>query len=256
MGKLKTQARVIFALMLREMTTRFGSSSGGYLWALLEPVGAIALLVVIFTQIAHTPPMGRSFALFYATGYLAFAFWNDIAAITARSVHVNRPLLAYPAVTPLDTILARFVLQALTGLCAAAVIFGATLAFFAEQARLDLSSLMAAFGFAALLGLGTGLLNALLFAMSKSWELAYGILSRPLFLVSCVFFSFASMPRFVQEVLWFNPIVHIVGLMRAGFYPVYDAAHVSPAYLGFLGLGMVAAGLFGLRRYPQRLVEA
>ena len=29
------QARVLFALLMREMTTRFGRSAGGYLWALI-----------------------------------------------------------------------------------------------------------------------------------------------------------------------------------------------------------------------------
>ena len=109
------QARVLFALLMREMTTRFGRSAGGYLWALVEPVGFIALLSLAFSQIAHSPPIGRSFPLFYATGYIAFSFYNDIAALTGRAVQVNRPLLNYPAVTALDTVLARFVLQSLTG---------------------------------------------------------------------------------------------------------------------------------------------
>ena len=36
--------RTILALMLREMSARYGRSPGGYLWALLEPLGAILIL--------------------------------------------------------------------------------------------------------------------------------------------------------------------------------------------------------------------
>ncbi|MHA1529656.1 MAG: ABC transporter permease [Alphaproteobacteria bacterium] len=246
---------MLFALLMREMTTRFGRSAGGYLWALIEPVGFIALLSLAFSQIAHSPPVGRSFPLFYATGYIAFSFYNDIAAITGRAVFVNRPLLNYPAVTALDTVLARFVLQSLTGLAVAALVFSGILAVFADQVRLQPAALLGAFALAGLLGLGVGLVNTTLFALSKSWELAYGVISRPLFLVSAVFFTFASLPAAAREVLWWNPLIHLVGLMRAGFYPVYDDSHVSVLYVLALGLGLVAAGLVLMLACANRLAE-
>lgn len=249
------QARVLFALLMREMTTRFGRSAAGYLWALIEPVGFIALLSLAFSQIAHSPPIGRSFPLFYATGYIAFSFYNDIASLTGRAVHVNRPLLSYPAVTALDTVLARFILQALTGLAVAALVFSGILAVFADQVHLQPVPLITAFALAGLLGLGVGLVNTTLFALSKSWELAYGVISRPLFLVSAVFFTFASLPAFVREVLWWNPVIHLVGLMRAGFYPIYDDSHVSGLYVLALSLGLVATGLALMLACANKLAE-
>lgn len=256
MHKLRQQGRVIFALMIREMTTRFGGSSFGYLWALIEPVGFVALLVAVFSQIAHSPPVGKSFALFYATGYMAFFLWNDIAAVTGRSVHVNKTLLMYPAVTPLDAVLARFLLQVLTGSLISVILFGGILAIFDDPVAIDLGAVLAAIGLAALLGLGVGLANIVLFAASKNWEVVWGIVSRPLFLVSCVFFSFDAMPRYVQEVLWWNPLVHLVGLMRAGFYPAYDASYVSVLYVAYIGLALSCFGLLAMRAWPHRLVEA
>jgi len=249
------QARVLFALLMREMTTRFDRSAGGYLWALIEPVGFIALLSLAFSQIAHSPPIGRSFPLFYATGYIAFSYYNDVASLTGRSVQVNRPLLSYPAVTALDTVLARFLLQTLTGLAVAAVVFSGILTVFADQVRLKPVPLITAFALAGLLGLGVGLVNTTLFALSKSWELAYGVISRPLFLVSGVFFTFASLPVFAREVLWWNPLIHLVGLMRAGFYPIYDDSHISVLYVLALALGLVVTGLTLMLACATRLAE-
>jgi capsular polysaccharide transport system permease protein len=246
---------VLFALLMREMTTRFGRSAGGYLWALIEPVGFIALLSLAFSQIAHSPPVGRSFPLFYATGYIAFSFYNDIAALTGRSVHVNRPLLNYPAVAALDTVLARFLLQVLTGLAVASLVFAGILAIFADPVHLKAVPLMLSFALGALLGLGVGLVNCSLFALSKSWELAYGVISRPLFLVSAVFFTFESLPAAAREVLWWNPLIHLVGLMRKGLYPTYDDAHVSVLYPLSLGLGTTALGLALMLACANRLVE-
>ena len=42
-------ARTIMALMLREMTTSYGRSPGGYVWAILEPVGAVAMITLVLS---------------------------------------------------------------------------------------------------------------------------------------------------------------------------------------------------------------
>ena len=62
--------RVLFALMVREMGTTFGRSWGGYFWAIAEPLGGILLLSLAFGLALRTPPLGSSFMLFYATGYI------------------------------------------------------------------------------------------------------------------------------------------------------------------------------------------
>ncbi|MEM9061898.1 MAG: ABC transporter permease [Pseudomonadota bacterium] len=253
---LQRHLRVLHALIVREMITRYGRSTLGYVWAVLEPAGVILLLTLLFTQIAQTPPFGESFALFYATGYLAFHWVHDIANVCARSVHVNRPLLSFPAVTALDTILARFLLQTLTALAVAALILGTIYATSTEPFRPSISYLVLAFGLAALLGLGIGLLNAWGFALSRGWEIAWGVISRPLLLVSCVFYSFESLPREAQDVLWYNPLIHVVGMLRVGLYPTYDAAHVAPEYPLSIAVGCALLGLVTLRMARSRIVLA
>lgn len=240
---------------MREMTTRFGRSAMGYLWALIEPVAFIALLSLAFSQIAHSPPVGRSFPLFYATGFIAFSFYNDIASLTGRSVNVNRPLLNYPAVTALDTVLARLVLQALTGLTVALIVFSGIFSAFDDPVQVRPVPLMGVFGLGALLGLGVGLVNTSLFALSRGWEAAYGVMSRPILFVSCVFYTFESLPLSVREILWWNPIVHLVGLMRIGFYPVYDGAYVAPLYVLSVALGLILLGLVLMNAMASKLAQ-
>ncbi|MCX7288621.1 MAG: hypothetical protein NTW20_13985 [Rhodobacterales bacterium] len=65
-------SRSVVALMLREMSTTYGRSPGGYLWVILEPVGGIALLslVLTFGLRVKSPGLGINFPLFYATGVL------------------------------------------------------------------------------------------------------------------------------------------------------------------------------------------
>ncbi|MFD1810543.1 hypothetical protein ACFSHQ_27700 [Gemmobacter lanyuensis] len=54
---------------------------------------------VAFGLFMRSPPLGTNFMLFYATGYLPFMVYGDIANAVARAIVYSRPLLMYPAVT-------------------------------------------------------------------------------------------------------------------------------------------------------------
>ena len=68
--------RVIAALVLRGMGARNSRSAGGYLWAILEPLGTTLLLALAFSLMLRSPPLGTSFILFYATGILPFRHYR------------------------------------------------------------------------------------------------------------------------------------------------------------------------------------
>ena len=55
--------------------------------------------------------------------------------------------------------------------------------------------------------------------------------------------------------MWYNPLVHVVGQMRSGFYPYYDAPYVSPAYVFAISLICFALGLVMLRRYARDILQ-
>jgi tetratricopeptide (TPR) repeat protein len=67
--RLRTQCRVIQALIIRETRTRFGDAKLGYGWALLEPILHITLLSAVFSLLMQgRPPIGTHFFIFYFTG--------------------------------------------------------------------------------------------------------------------------------------------------------------------------------------------
>ena len=79
-------SRTVLALMLREMSTSYGRSPGGYLWAVLEPVGGLAVMTIAFSLAFRSPALGDNFPLFYATGYLPFMMYSDLAAKIGQSI--------------------------------------------------------------------------------------------------------------------------------------------------------------------------
>ena len=247
--------RTVMALVLREMSTTYGRSPGGYAWAILEPVGAVLMLSLGFSLILRSPPLGTSFLMFYATGYLPFGLYQNVSIAVARALRFSRPLLAYPSVTWIDALLARFLLNTLTQLMVFALVIGGILATLDTRAVVDLPPILAGLAFAALLGLGVGTLNCVVMGLFPVWENVWSIITRPLFLASGIFFTYEDMPRPVQEILWWNPLLHVTGIARAGFYPTYDAAYVSPVFVLAAAALCLAVGLLFLGRYWRDILE-
>lgn len=254
-GRRFASGRTILALMLREMATTYGRSPGGYVWAILEPVTGIALLTMVFSLGFRSPPLGSNFPIFYATGMVPFLMYNDIQAKVAQSIQFSKPLLAYPSVTFLDAMLARFALNMLTQLMVAYVVFIGILTVFETRTLPDLPAIGLSLLMALALALGVGTLNCFLLTRFPVWQRIWSIANRPLFIISCIFFLYETIPQPYRDILWFNPLVHVIGQMRDGFYPGYDASYVAPVYVFGLSLGFGAAGLLLLHRYYRSLLN-
>lgn len=247
--------RVIAALMVREMGTRFGRSTGGYLWAVAEPLGGILLLSVAFGLALRSPPLGTSFILFYATGMMPFTMFNALSRGVGGAIGANRGLLTYPVVGTLDAVLATAALNALTTCVVAGLLYAGIIVMLDLHVNLALGRVAQAFGLAALLGLGVGTLNCVLFGFFPTWKNVWSVLTRPLFIVSGIFFTFESVPQGFRDVIWWNPLVHVIGLTRAGFYGSYDPYYVSYPYVLGIGLGTFAVGAYLLRRHSSALIQ-
>lgn len=248
-------ARAIVALLLREMSTTYGRTPGGYLWAILEPVGALAVLSIAFSVMFNAPALGTNFPLFYATGYLPFMMYSQIAQKVGSSIRFSKPLLFYPAVTYLDAILARWILALLTHLSVFVIVYSGIILAYGLSPILDMPRMINALAMAAFLGLGVGTLNTFLIMMFPVWEQAWAIINRPLFIISGVFFLFESIPEPLRGLLWFNPLIHVTGEMRKGVYATYDAAYVTPIYVYSIGAVTLLLGLVFLNRYHRFLLN-
>ncbi|NAZ38187.1 ABC transporter permease [Rubellimicrobium sp. CFH 75288] len=247
--------RTIGALVLREMAATYGRSPGGYIWAILQPLGIIAILSLAFSLLIRSPPLGTSFVFFYATGYLPFDIYSTQASKTANTLRVLRSLLNYPAVTWLDAILARFLLNLLTDIAVAAILFTGIIWALGIPVMIDMRPIIEGVLLAALGGLGIGLVNALLGGIWPIWAILWGIVTRPLFIASGVLFLYEDLPATVRDILWWNPLVHVIALVRSGFYPTYDASFVSIPYCAAVALILVMTGLLFMRSYYKLILE-
>lgn len=246
--------RAIGALILREMSTTYGKSPGGYIWAFVEPVASIVFLTIVFQMFMRNPPIGNSYAMFYATGVLTFGIYSHIQAKTSQALLFSKALLGYPTVTFIDAIAARVILALITDILVAYVVFIGAMVFSEGWMRVDILTVAIGFGMAAFLGLGIGCLNAFINMKLPVWQQFWGVLTRPLMLISGVIILHENIPEPYKSWLSWNPIVHCVGLVRRGFYESYDGDYISVVYVALIALVCLTLGLLFLRAHYRDML--
>ncbi len=249
-----TALRAIGALVLREMATRYGRTPGGYLWAVLQPLGMIVVLAYAFALLQKTPALGTSFLLFKATGVLILRAFVVLSSVTGHALSFSRSLLLYPRVNWFDAVLARLVLNLLVQVGVMALILGGVFLHDGIATFIDWPLLVLSVVLTAATGFSVGLLNSYLFHRFEIWQQAWGIITAPLFIISGVILLYEDMPAIAQDTLWFNPVLHLTGLMRAAFYPVYRPDYVSLWYLGLWCLIPLVIGMMLMRLHHRALL--
>jgi tetratricopeptide (TPR) repeat protein len=100
--RLRTQGRVIHALIIRETRTRFGDSKLGYGWALLEPVAHILMLSLVFAVLMRgRPPIGEEFFI------IPYHMFVHTSSSMTYAIASNGSLLQLPLVGTFDVLMAR-----------------------------------------------------------------------------------------------------------------------------------------------------
>lgn len=157
-------------------------------------------------------------------------------ALLAAVAGLSRGVLDRPDHRP------RFLLNTLTGLTTGYILITAILMMGDSHSVLEFWPILTAMGLAAARRAGGGLSECGDQRVPYPiWDSVWSIVTRPLFLISGTLILFRSLPKNIAAFLWYNPLIHITGEMRRGFYPMYDAAHVA----GASELAIVSAAMFG-----------
>ncbi len=248
---LHTQYQVIHALVIRETRTRYGASSLGYLWALLEPLFWVATFYGIFAYAHRHLPGGMDVAGFITTGIIPYMLFRSVLTQTMLAINTNKPLLFYPQVKPIDLAIARILLETFTLLS----VFGLILAgrglvlgvWSIDNVLLLLGGLL----LSGLLGASVGLAMMGLGVIFNGTQRWVNIVLRPMFFLSGIFFTANELPATMREYLLWNPVLHGVELARDGLFQGYIAHYADAGYIVAWIIGFTYLGLL-LERLSRR----
>jgi capsular polysaccharide transport system permease protein len=254
--RLRTQCRVIQALIIRETRTRFGDAKLGYGWALLEPILHITMLSAIFSLMMQgRPPIGTHFFIFYFTGLVPYLLFVHTSSAMSHAVTSNGALLQLPLVTTFDVIAARGLLEIITDVIVAVILLAGFGFIGLQAAPDDLWMPSIALLATAMFGCGVGFINAVVTVRYRSWDKIWPQVTRLLYFFSGIFYVPGMMPDWARDALVWNPLLHAVDWFRAGFYAAYQPHWLDRSYLVILAILLLLFGLALERGMRRRLCE-
>jgi capsular polysaccharide transport system permease protein len=228
---LAIQGRVLLALMLREARTRYGRRQAGYLWALIEPILHISVIMMVYSYMSRPCPLGDSLPLFLATGVATFLGWRNLMNRTRGGYGSNAALLTYPIVKIPDVFLGRALLELATWYLVTVILIGALILMghgdLPRNPLVMLEAMLALF----CIGVGVGICLGLLTEFVPSLGSFLNMPMRILYFASGVFILPDSMPPAIRDILAWNPILHGIALFREGYYKMYESHMLDVGYL-------------------------
>ena len=218
---LGINARVIFALSLREMKGRHGRSRLGYLWQFLKTGLGIGVFIIIRGAMgAGGGHAALPFPIMLVLGFIPWFIFDGTLTKTVEAVATNNALLTFPQVKPLDLFFSSALVTWFTEII---ILFFYLSLFYILGYRIHLYAPMIFFG--ALLGLclfsfGLGLVLGAINAYFPVVEKLLPAIMRVLFLTSGVFFSPMQLGSHYSRYLFMNPVTNFIETMRHAFvYP-------------------------------------
>ncbi|AIV91382.1 ABC transporter permease [Burkholderia pseudomallei] len=240
---LAVQRRVIFALLMREVLTRYGRHNIGFLWLFVEPMIFTVGITILWNATGATHGSNLPISAFALTGYSTVLLWRNMPGRCSMAVTPNLALMYHRNVKVIDIFIARILLEVVGNTASFFVLMITFHALGLVDYPEDILEVMFAWvmiiWFGASLGFIIGALSEKTELVEKLWHpVTYLMfpLSGAIFMVDWL------SPAFQKIVLWL-PMVHGVEMLREGYFGSLVAAHYDIGYMACACLAMSLVGL-------------
>src|SRR5713226_4637310 len=102
---LAIQSRVLHALLMRELITRYGRDNLGVLWLVGEPMIFTLGVATLWSAAGLSHGTAIPIVAFAVTGYSSVLMWRNAASYCSHGVESNKPLLYHRNVQVIDVLL-------------------------------------------------------------------------------------------------------------------------------------------------------
>lgn len=252
---LAIQRRVVGALLMREVITRFGRENIGVLWLIGEPMVFTLGVAALWTAAGMNHGSSIPIVAFAITGYSSVLLWRNTVGRCNSGIQSNLNLLYHRNVRVIDVFVTRIVIE-MSGATASFVVLAVFFTLLEwidppDDPLLVLGGWMMLAWFGTALALVVGAASAYSELVDRVWHPT----SYLLFPLSGAAFMVDWLPPAAQKVVLLLPMVHGVELLREGYFGNVVRTHYDIGYMAFINLVLTLIGLFLLRDAGHR-VEA
>jgi ABC-2 type transport system permease protein/capsular polysaccharide transport system permease protein len=250
----RIQRRVIWALLLREILTRYGRHNIGFLWLFAEPMLFTVAVTALWTATKTVHGSNLPIVAFAITGYSSVLLWRNMPSRCIKALEPNLSLLYHRNVKPLDIYLARLGLEA----SGATISFVVLVLFFHFLGWLDYPEdflkVAAAWCMLAWFGMGLALFFGSLSEEYESVEKLWHPTAYILFPLSGAAFLVDALPPEAQRYILMLPMVHGVEFLREGYFGSKIVAHYDLGYMGLINTILTLLGLAETRKISRKVI--
>jgi ABC-type polysaccharide/polyol phosphate export systems, permease component len=225
------QWRVIYALLLREILTRYGRHNIGFLWLFVEPMLFTTGVTVLWTLTQAVHGSSLPIVAFAITGYSSVLLWRNMPSRCIGAIDPNLALMYHRNVQTIDIFLARLLLE----------IGGATISFITLSVFYiyigwleppeDILVVAEGWILIAWFGASLAMLLGSLSEKSEIVERLWHPASYLLFPLSGAAFMVDALPAAAQKYALYIPMVNGVEIVRDGYFGDHINARYDIAYL-------------------------
>ena len=243
---------VLFALLLREFQTRFGSRRMGAFWMIFEPAIHVFVMLFIFSVIRARSVQGMDYPLFLLSGLIPFFMMRNIAQKLMGAVSANQSLFVYPNIKIFDTYIARTLVEVII-YCLIYLFFLFCLGYWFHY---DVSitnpiGFLGALFTGILLSFGLGVFLSILVQAMPSIKVFVNVMFMVMYFISGILFPLWIIPeKYMHWVLW-NPYAHIISNIRDSafkHYPGVSGVNWMYPIIVTIGMLFIAFGLYKFRK--------
>lgn len=248
------QQRVIAALLLREILTRYGRHNIGFLWLFVEPMIFTLGVAALWTATKAIHNSDLPIIAFAITGYSSVLLWRNMPLRCINAVHPNLSLLYHRNVKVLDIFLARVLLEAI----GASMSFVVLSVFFIAIGEISPpeNMMMVMWGWLMLCWFGMSM-AILLGALNEETELIekfWHPMSYILFPLSGAGFLVDALPADFQKFVLLLPMVHGVEYIREGYFGSKINAIHDLSYMALVNMVLTVLALAVTRKISRQVV--
>jgi capsular polysaccharide transport system permease protein len=249
----REHARIVWALLLRELATRYGRQNIGFLWAIAEPLLFCAGVIALWTTVRGPYEHGVRIVPFVVTGYMPIIQVRHMINQTLNCVRANAGLLYHRHITVLHLFLARLVLEFIgVSMAFAIVVLILWLIGVAPLPR----NLLLLYGGWAMLGWLSASLAMVLGALAQIVEVVerfVALFTYVLVPLSGTFYMVDWVAPAYRKLLLYLPFIHPVEMIRGGFFGSEVRTYYDVGYVSLWAVGLMVTGLLLLRFVRERI---
>jgi capsular polysaccharide transport system permease protein len=245
--------RILWALMMRELATRYGRDNIGFLWLIGEPL-IFAFGVLIMWNIIKPPyEHGIRVTPFVITGYMPILLMRHMISHGLNSVRANTALLYHRQITILHLYTARLALEFVSLSLSLFVSVGVLIAFNLMDFPHALPLVYGGWFLLAWISFGVTLILAAMAEVMEYVERFVQLFTYVLIPLSGTFYMVAWLPYQFRKPVMYIPFINCVEMIRAGFFGEFVPTYYNAAYAAAWGGALTFVGLFLLRFVRERV---